>query len=157
MIEELQQIVDSRNIVGIDCEKLVEEIGKYAVKYSEDNFTSSNDSYVEQIVATKYNNIKRMLQIDNPELFEKLAGDDTYYIQLPYLSAYELCHRNWHDTVKRVEYKNIKKNTIRTSDAYQCNKCKGKRIFIYEKQTRSADEPMTIFFECQDCPNRWKR
>ncbi|KAJ1454286.1 transcription factor S-II-domain-containing protein [Pelagophyceae sp. CCMP2097] len=39
---------------------------------------------------------------------------------------------------------------------FQCGKCKSKRISNYEKQTRSADEPMTQFFECADCGNRWR-
>jgi len=39
---------------------------------------------------------------------------------------------------------------------FQCSKCKSKRISNHAKQTRSADEPMTQFFECADCGNRWR-
>jgi len=39
---------------------------------------------------------------------------------------------------------------------FQCGKCKSKRISNHAKQTRSADEPMTQFFECADCGNRWR-
>mmetsp|Transcript_35823 Transcript_35823/g.114751 ORF Transcript_35823/g.114751 Transcript_35823/m.114751 type:complete len:142 (-) Transcript_35823:683-1108(-) len=39
---------------------------------------------------------------------------------------------------------------------FQCAKCKSKRISNHAKQTRSADEPMTQFFECADCGNRWR-
>ena len=38
----------------------------------------------------------------------------------------------------------------------QCPKCKGRKIHRIEKQTRSADEPMTTFVTCIDCGNRWK-
>ena len=39
---------------------------------------------------------------------------------------------------------------------FQCSKCKSKRVSNHAKQTRSADEPMTQFFECADCGNRWR-
>lgn len=39
---------------------------------------------------------------------------------------------------------------------FTCKRCKSKRISNYEKQTRSADEPMTQFFECLDCGARWR-
>ena len=35
-------------------------------------------------------------------------------------------------------------------------KCRSKRLSNHEKQTRSADEPMTQFFECLDCGKRWR-
>ena len=30
----------------------------------------------------------------------------------------------------------------------ECGKCGSKRVYSYQKQTRSADEPMTSFFSC---------
>lgn len=45
---------------------------------------------------------------------------------------------------------------------YRCNKCvKNKRYALntsyYEKQTRSSDEPMTIFISCITCGFKWKQ
>lgn len=42
-----------------------------------------------------------------------------------------------------------------TSGFMTCRKCKSKRIDVDQLQTRSADEPMTLFALCQDCGNRW--
>lgn len=39
---------------------------------------------------------------------------------------------------------------------YQCDKCESRKIIHSELQTRSADEPMTIFFNCLKCQHRWK-
>lgn len=39
---------------------------------------------------------------------------------------------------------------------FQCGKCKSKKIASTQKQMRSADEPMTTFFHCTNCHNRWK-
>lgn len=39
---------------------------------------------------------------------------------------------------------------------YTCGRCKSQKIKNSEAQTRSADEPMTQFFSCLDCHNRWR-
>ena len=36
-----------------------------------------------------------------------------------------------------------------------CRKCKSSELTWEEKQTRSADEPMTLFCVCMNCSNRW--
>jgi len=38
----------------------------------------------------------------------------------------------------------------------QCGKCKSLKVSIYQQQTRSADEPMTIFANCLACKSRWR-
>lgn len=42
------------------------------------------------------------------------------------------------------------------STAFTCGKCGQKKVSYSQAQTRSADEPMTTFCECQICGNRWK-
>jgi transcription elongation factor S-II len=42
------------------------------------------------------------------------------------------------------------------TDIFKCRKCKSKQCSFYQLQTRSADEPMTIFVTCIDCGARWK-
>lgn len=39
---------------------------------------------------------------------------------------------------------------------FTCNKCKSKKTTYYELQTRSADEPMTVFVTCHNCGKHWK-
>lgn len=39
---------------------------------------------------------------------------------------------------------------------FQCKKCKGKKTSHYSMQTRSSDEPMTVFVCCLTCGNRWR-
>jgi len=40
----------------------------------------------------------------------------------------------------------------------KCPKCDHDRAYFMQIQTRSADEPMTIFYKCcsATCGNRWK-
>ncbi|KAI9806646.1 MAG: hypothetical protein M1825_006103 [Sarcosagium campestre] len=42
------------------------------------------------------------------------------------------------------------------SDSLTCGKCQQKKVSYSQAQTRSADEPMTTFCECQVCGHRWK-
>jgi transcription elongation factor S-II len=47
-------------------------------------------------------------------------------------------------------------NIEASTDMYTCKKCKSKKCTYYEMQTRSADEPATIFVTCLDCGKHWK-
>eukprot|EP00746_Dinoflagellata_sp_MGD_P020438 gnl/MRDRNA2_/MRDRNA2_147647_c0_seq1.p1 gnl/MRDRNA2_/MRDRNA2_147647_c0~~gnl/MRDRNA2_/MRDRNA2_147647_c0_seq1.p1 ORF type:complete len:280 (-),score=56.14 gnl/MRDRNA2_/MRDRNA2_147647_c0_seq1:66-905(-) len=56
----------------------------------------------------------------------------------------------------------LRKNTIDETgsgfltEMYECGKCHSRNCTFFEKQTRSADEPMTIFVTCIECGNKWK-
>lgn len=39
--------------------------------------------------------------------------------------------------------------------ALQCHQCKSRRVFYYQRQLRSADEPMHTFATCCQCKARW--
>jgi DNA-directed RNA polymerase subunit M/transcription elongation factor TFIIS len=39
---------------------------------------------------------------------------------------------------------------------YQCNRCKSKKTFSRQVQTRSADEGMTSIIQCSECSKVWK-
>lgn len=49
----------------------------------------------------------------------------------------------------------IKKGT--TTNLLKCGRCKKNDCTYHEMQTRSADEPMTVFVLCNFCGNRWKQ
>lgn len=39
---------------------------------------------------------------------------------------------------------------------FVCRKCKSNKTSHYALQTRSSDEPMTVFVNCINCGNRWR-
>lgn len=39
---------------------------------------------------------------------------------------------------------------------FKCEECKSTKTTHYQKQTRGADEPMTIFAQCTECGHNWR-
>ena len=77
-----------------------------------------------------------------------------------------MTHDEMKSEARRAEDKKLEKENMNQamvaqvekaiSTEFQCGKCKQKRVSYSQAQTRSADEPMTTFCECQNCGNRWK-
>lgn len=67
----------------------------------------------------------------------------------------------WDPVYEQVAYKALKKQLTVDAEnapdgAFTCGKCKSKKTTFYEMQTRSADEPMTVFVQCLNCGKRWR-
>ena len=41
-------------------------------------------------------------------------------------------------------------------DVLECGKCGSKKVFSFQKQTRSRDEAPTTFAKCSKCFNSWR-
>ena len=48
------------------------------------------------------------------------------------------------------------KGDLLKASLFTCGRCKSIKTTSTQKQTRSADEPMTVFVLCTNCGNRWK-
>ena len=48
------------------------------------------------------------------------------------------------------------KGDLLSASLFTCGRCKSTKTTSTQKQTRSADEPMTVFVLCLNCGNRWK-
>ena len=100
---------------------------------------------------------------ENPRLLERVLSSEIKSKDLAYLSAEEMFPDLWIPVFKKLNEKEMRslkneglllENAVETN--YQCNKCKCRKVDHYSVQTRSADEPMTIYFTCMNCSNRWK-
>ena len=109
----------------------------------------------------------------NPDLRARVAGGGVTPAELCSMSVDELATQEVQaERKKMAEFQHDarsldwdKKNRDRVDASigidnkktmYPCGKCKSTKVSNYEKQTRSGDEPMTQFFECADCGNRWR-
>lgn len=50
-----------------------------------------------------------------------------------------------------------KPNLPQLESLHRCGKCKSNKVTYTQMQTRSMDEPVTIFYHCENCQNRWKQ
>jgi len=79
--------------------------------------------------------------------------------KLAFMSHQELDHTKWAILIEAKAKRDKNKfevNMAAATDTFTCRKCKGKKCTYISMQTRSADEPSTIFVTCLDCGNRWK-
>jgi DNA-directed RNA polymerase subunit M/transcription elongation factor TFIIS len=80
--------------------------------------------------------------------------------EIAFLSHQEMMPSRWlealADKAVRDRCKCEQKQTAMT-DTFTCRKCRSKECTYYQMQTRSADEPMTVFVTCLTCENRWRQ
>jgi transcription elongation factor S-II len=97
--------------------------------------------------------------LKNDELLASLLTGEITPQQLAFMTHQEMNPEHWRKWIEQKALRDANKftNNIQAStDMFTCKKCKGKRCTYYELQTRSADEPATIFVTCLDCGKNWK-
>lgn len=106
-----------------------------------------------------YSNLNQDSYIHNADLLEKIQNSEIDPYRLAFLTPQELFPQHWNDLLLKKEAKDnflyTKKHLAYTED-YRCGKCKYQKCSYFECQTRSGDEPMTIFLTCLNCGNKWK-
>ncbi|EPY33661.1 transcription elongation factor S-II [Strigomonas culicis] len=65
--------------------------------------------------------------------------------------------KGFEERAKDTDLTEIAKARQTSSTLFRCPACKKSDCSFYEKQTRSADEPMTVFCSCNKCGNNWRR
>jgi transcription elongation factor S-II len=96
---------------------------------------------------------------NNNELVNQLKTKQISLKSFSTMTHQEMCPELWR---KRIENKIKRDNSKLTTnieastDMFTCKKCRSKKCTYYEMQTRSADEPATIFITCLDCGKNWK-
>jgi len=94
----------------------------------------------------------------NPELRARLDAGDVAPRVLARLPPELLMPAKWRD-IKDSEFKRneliASGGVVHWTDQYRCGVCKQRQCRVVEVQTRSADEPMTIFVSCK-CGHRWR-
>ena len=100
------------------------------------------------------------LNLKNPELLTMVKNNEITPQALAFMTHQEMNHEHWRGRIERKIKRDASKfntNVQASTDMFTCRKCKSKRSTFYELQTRSADEPATIFITCLDCGKQSKR
>jgi transcription elongation factor S-II len=99
------------------------------------------------------------INIKNKDLLEQIKTGEIPPQTLAFMTHQEMNPQQWHSLIERKMKRDASKfntNIQASTDMFTCKKCRSKRCTYYELQTRSADEPATIFVTCLDCGKHWK-
>jgi transcription elongation factor S-II len=103
-------------------------------------------------------NLSDTSYVKNKNLWQRYVANELTLEQIVKQHYYELCPEKWQvmvDKQAKMERIQLEGDFSRATDKWQCNGCKMRKCTYYELQTRSADEPMTIFIHCLNCGKRW--
>jgi transcription elongation factor S-II len=98
--------------------------------------------------------------VKNTELFERWRAGETSFEDICNMDSYQMFEARWRDNFvaqQAQEKRQLEGNRAMATDRFTCTRCWKKECTYYEMQTRSADEPMTIFITCLNCGKHWRQ
>ena len=134
--------------------KIIKENGSYP----DFNNPQFKNKYVYKL-SSIYLNLKPGSYINNNYLIHKIKEKIFDFEELPYLEPDELFPDAWSACKQELEELNeirYKADEQVITDEYLCSRCQKRQCTYYQRQMRSADEPMTTFVTCTNCGNKWK-
>ena len=146
--------------INISDEKAKEDLIKTVVSIEEKiNEKYKGDSPYTNRVLEIMHNIK-----ENKDFRDKIVKGEIKPEDLCTMDVIDMINKDKRDEIaKTIEDKTNemrsdwnKKHAKVSSGVYKCRKCGGDKTTQFEMQTRSADEPMTIFITCLNCDYQWK-
>ena len=105
-------------------------------------------------------NFNETSYVGNTELFTLFKEGTIDFKGLSAMNTYELFPSRWRDQFEKQqirEKKQLEGNRDMATDHFLCGRCNKRECTYYEMQTRSADEPMTIFITCVNCGKHWRQ
>lgn len=99
------------------------------------------------------------INLKNPDLVKQIQDGEVMSQTVAFMTHQEFNPSHWKVLIDQKIKRDASKFTTNieaSTDMFTCKKCKSKRCTYYELQTRSADEPATIFVTCLDCGKHWK-
>lgn len=91
----------------------------------------------------------------NDYLFPRISSGEISFLALEKMKGVQL-HPIRHQNIVHKLEQQFNKNKEKPTSLYKCRRCKTNYTSFIEKQTRSADEPMTVFVRCHNCGNNWR-
>ena len=129
--------------------------------------TERYESHLREMIAsylTTLENVKEIanlylqnaVTINHESFFEFLNQENFLHEQK---SSFATWKRHYEEEQQKIKKTLEQRETIASVGAPQqfikCRKCKSDHVDVEQKQTRSADEPMTLFCQCRDCGTRF--
>lgn len=97
--------------------------------------------------------------VGNSDLYERYKAGEITFKDISEMDTYQLFEARWTDSFNQQqirEKRQLEGNKAMATDRFLC-RCGKRECTYYELQTRSADEPMTIFITCLACGKHWRQ
>jgi DNA-directed RNA polymerase subunit M/transcription elongation factor TFIIS len=149
-----------------DISKLEQNIFEVTIDNAHKNYILCNwksQQFCElyrQIVRSILSNIHPESPVKNPRLLTRILEGEFSLYSIPFMTSYDMYPEKWFalkDKLLQREQKILEGNKSRATDQFKCRRCNKRECTFYELQTRSADEPMTIFITCLNCGKEWRQ
>ena len=163
---EKMKIILTTNLSSSEIEHLEQEIYNASLKESEIKHIIKDwsNKQFEQIYLTCVRKIVGNLHehsyVQNKELLKKYKANEISFETICSMNYYDLYYSKWNDHIthqQNIEKRQIEGNKSMATDQFLCTRCYKRECTYYEMQTRSADEPMTIFINCLNCGKNWRQ
>jgi transcription elongation factor S-II len=99
------------------------------------------------------------INLRNEKLIQMVVNSDIKAHELAFMTHHEMRPEKWDELIKAKSIRDKSKFETKleaSTDTFTCRKCRSKKCSYMQLQTRSADEPMTVYVTCCECGNRWK-
>jgi transcription elongation factor S-II len=98
----------------------------------------------------------------NPQLRMRVLSNEVTPDVFVRMSHDQLKSAERREEDRKIEKENMDKAMVAQAErsistSLQCSKCGQRKVTYTEAQTRSADEPMTLFCTCLNCGKSWKQ
>jgi DNA-directed RNA polymerase subunit M/transcription elongation factor TFIIS len=105
-------------------------------------------------------NLHTQSYVGNRRLMERLTEGEFAPVEVASMPISNLYPEKWaslYEHEMKREAKMLEVDKSIATDMFRCSKCGKRQCTYYEQQTRSADEPMTLFIRCLNCGKRWRQ
>jgi len=100
------------------------------------------------------------MNLKNDKIIKMVKNGEIKSQDIAFMTHQEFCPEKWEQLIKAKSIRDKNKfeqNLEAMTDTFTCRKCKSKRCSYYSLQTRSSDEPSTLFISCLDCGARMRK
>ena len=113
------------------------------------------DIYKQRMIAVM-TNLDSSSYVQNHTLLPRLLQNEMQPHEIAFLSPSELFPERWQSAKESLQHNETDFVPTEFVTLYKCGKCGERKTTIHELQTRSADEPMTLFITCFNCKHKWR-
>ena len=152
-------IIADKNAVTpeIVVSNIEKSVFNYAIR--ECNFRKLVKKWENPAFVQIYTDRLRMIYSNMQSIMDGLCSGDILPQNVAFMTHQEIQPDKWNPLIEKKTKRDASKcdKKVGASTAmFTCSRCKSKNCTYYEMQTRSADEPATIFITCLNCDKHWR-